>query len=178
MGYMAEEIRLLVSCRTSAHNTQQDEIDEHMVEEIRARIHAAVRPIVKDPKYARVMVYTDLPDETTRERAAAEARDQATTAPLGSLPVPPGQVPGLASQLCPPGYVWLGDLAGFEIGTMHQHEHAGGDVPCLYHRCGWAVPIPFEGVMGDGAAYLANAVVLAIEERIRHTCASDGAPKQ
>lgn len=60
------------------------------------------------------------------------------------------------------GHVWLGDLAGFEVSVMRLHN--GRSVPCLSHRCGWAVPLP------EGGAYLANVAEQAIEERKTHVC--------
>jgi hypothetical protein len=67
-------------------------------------------------------------------------------------------------------YVWLGDLAGFEI----VPEVENGLYPAPYlelrHRCGWSARLPFEGITGDAAAYLANTVERAINERRGHVC--------
>lgn len=63
MGYMGEEITIRVDCRTSAHNTPQDDVDEALVDEMRARMYEAVRAIVADPRYQSVLVMHNLPDQ-------------------------------------------------------------------------------------------------------------------
>lgn len=55
-------------------------------------------------------------------------------------------------------YVWLGDLAGFQV------EAAPNGLLMLVHRCGWGELIP------ESDSYLANVVVRVIRERARHRC--------
>lgn len=54
--------------------------------------------------------------------------------------------------------VWLGDLAGFEIGI---HSQEGLE---LRHRCGWSQEIPWHD------QYLGNIVTRALKERQTHDC--------
>jgi hypothetical protein len=67
-------------------------------------------------------------------------------------------------------YVWLGDLAGFEIVPVLLDDAYGVLFLELRHRCGWSARLPFEGITGDAAAYLANTVERAIGERRGHVC--------
>lgn len=95
-----------------------------------------------------------------------------------SAGVQPGGIdpsrPGLASQICPPGYVWLGDCAGWEIvpvvkarDLIAETEDLGLE---LRHRCGWAEGQPFDGITGDGAAYVGNLIERLLEIAPVHAC--------
>lgn len=66
--------------------------------------------------------------------------------------------------------VWLGDLAGFEVVPVVPDDGASVHLE-LRHRCGWSQRLPFEGITGDGGAYLANIVERAVVERQGHHCA-------
>lgn len=71
------------------------------------------------------------------------------------------------------GYVWLGDLSGWEV--VPELRDAFTDAPPLRlelrHRCGFAQRQPFEGITGDGAAYVANIVSRLMEVAPSHVCA-------
>ncbi|MFJ5644042.1 hypothetical protein [Streptomyces sp. NPDC093223] len=59
MGREAVCVEVRVHCSVSRHNSQQDEADDALVEELRQRIREAVRPIVDDQRYATLILYTD-----------------------------------------------------------------------------------------------------------------------
>jgi len=59
MGREIWERGVRVICSVSRHNSQQDEIDDALVEEMQQRIRDAVRPILEDPRYEDVISFTD-----------------------------------------------------------------------------------------------------------------------
>lgn len=71
----------------------------------------------------------------------------------------------------PEGWVWVGDLSGWEIVPIDQDgiamAHPGLE---LRHRCGRRVQQPESGITGDGAAFLGNLVENCVEENDGHTC--------
>jgi hypothetical protein len=70
------------------------------------------------------------------------------------------------------GYVWLGDFSGWEIVPVLRDDPAGTPLQLeLRHRCGWAQRQPFEGITGDGAAYVGNIVTRLMEAVPGHACA-------
>lgn len=69
------------------------------------------------------------------------------------------------------GYVWLGDLAGWEIVPVYGEAREDGLWLELRHRCGWARRQPFEGITGDGAAYVGNILERLMEVAPGHACA-------
>lgn len=71
------------------------------------------------------------------------------------------------------GYVWLGDLSGWEVVPVVRDEAAGAPLQLeLRHRCGWAQRQPFEGITGDGAAYVANIIERLVLQVVEgHVCA-------
>lgn len=78
----------------------------------------------------------------------------------------PGDRPGFASRLCPPGYIWLGDLAGWEVaGTV-----AGGGQVSLHHRCGWNETLRASGICADFSVYVGNLVERVLELVENHVC--------
>jgi hypothetical protein len=69
------------------------------------------------------------------------------------------------------GYVWVGDLSGWEVVPVVRDEAAGAPLQLdLRHRCGWAQRQPFEGITGDGAAYVANIIERLMEAVPGHAC--------
>lgn len=89
-------------------------------------------------------------------------------------PWAPGDIktpPGHNSKLCPTGYIWLGDVAGWEVVPVVRDEAAGAPLQLeLRHRCGWAQRQPDEGITGDGAAYVGNIIKRLLEVVETHTC--------
>lgn len=59
MGREVCERGVRVICAVSRHNSEQDAIDDALVEEMQQRIRDAVRPIVEDPRYDRVVSFTE-----------------------------------------------------------------------------------------------------------------------
>lgn len=106
-----------------------------------------------------------------------EYHDRASGPPRPFLPPPPGQ-PETELQkaarevLTELGYAWLGDLSGWEV--VPELRDAFTDAPPLRlelrHRCGFVQRQPFEGITGDGAAYLGNIVERALELSQSHVC--------
>jgi hypothetical protein len=67
------------------------------------------------------------------------------------------------------GMVWLGDLAGWEVGVMERSD--GAHVLGLYHRCGWAEPLRANGIQDDVTTNLANILTyLTVEILPTHEC--------
>lgn len=61
MGWESQEIRVWVSLRLDAHGGEHEREDDALAAEMFRRIHEAVRPIIKDPKFARIIVLADGP---------------------------------------------------------------------------------------------------------------------
>lgn len=81
----------------------------------------------------------------------------------------PGDRPGLASRLCPPGYVWLGDLSGWEIAPSMEPSTRERCVT-IAHRCGWD-ELQRPCGMNEGGTYVGNLVERLLELVETHQCA-------
>jgi hypothetical protein len=90
---------------------------------------------------------------------------------VGSCPKPCPTQPTCArvDRRIEQDHVWLGDLAGFEVVPVLTDDW---EIALeLRHRCGWSMRLRFDGITGDGAAFLGNIVQVATEERPGHVCA-------
>lgn len=59
MGREIVRVEVVAVCFVSRHNSEQDGIDDALVEEMRHRLQEAARPILADPRYEGVISYTD-----------------------------------------------------------------------------------------------------------------------
>jgi hypothetical protein len=102
--------------------------------------------------------------------------DRVSGPPRPFLPPPPGQPESELQRtarevLTELGYVWLGDLSGWEVVPVVRDTAAGAPLQLeLRHRCGWAQRQPDEGITGDGAAYVGNLIERALEANQGHVC--------
>lgn len=64
-----------------------------------------------------------------------------------------------------PGVVWIKDMGGYELAPHRDHVD-------LVHRCGASFCLPFNGITGNGATYLAGAVATAADNT--HPCTAGG----
>lgn len=92
--------------------------------------------------------------------------DAAATAPLTAIGDPPREgAAGIASQLCPEGYFWLGDLSGWEV----SGDSGAGQV-ALHHRCGYAETLRASGIRADFSVYVGNIVDRVLQLLPTHVC--------
>lgn len=67
VGYDVREMGVTLTVRVSRHNDERDARDDAMADEVAARLAAAVRDIVTDPRYAPWvgLAYWGIPSPTT-----------------------------------------------------------------------------------------------------------------
>jgi hypothetical protein len=54
MGYNEQRLEVLVTARTSAHNSERDQVEEALWRSLASRVETAVDEIVSEPEYAAI----------------------------------------------------------------------------------------------------------------------------